>query len=86
MMVFLLLSRLKGRCMGLVIILIMDINRKIIYLILRGYVRMILLLKLVLDLHIHLLSTKKVKFTPGDKEISYNSVTVIKMTLKLLKK
>lgn len=47
---------------------------------------MILLLKLVLDLHIHLLSTKKVKFTPGDKEISYNSVTVIKTTLKLLKK
>lgn len=86
MMVFLLLSRLKGRCMGLVIILIMDINRKIIYLILRGYVRMILLLKSVLDLHIHLLSTKKVKFTLGDKEISYNSVTVIKMTLKLLKK
>ena len=72
--------------MGLVIILIMDINRKIIYLILRGYVRMILLFKLVLDLHIHLLLTKKVKFTLGDKEISYNSVTVIKMTLKLLKK
>ena len=47
---------------------------------------MILLLKLVPDLHIHLLSTKKVKFTLGDKEISYNLVTAIKMTLKLLKK
>lgn len=72
--------------MGRVIILFMDINRKIIYLVLRGYVRMILLLKLVLDLHIHLLSIKKVKFILGDKEISYNSATAIKMTLKLLKK